>query len=137
MLQELTIDNYALIDHTDLKLDGGMSVITGETGAGKSIMLGALGLLIFLLTVIFCYAYRFVGQVMQAQENPAASARTTPTAPRHSKSTSRLPTTACTPRRMPTSAKNTAAGAPATACSCVPQKAPPLGELARKARLRG
>ncbi len=46
MLQELTIDNYALIDHTDLKLDGGMSVITGETGAGKSIMLGALGLLL-------------------------------------------------------------------------------------------
>ncbi len=46
MLQELTIDNYALIDHTDLKLGGGMSVITGETGAGKSIMLGALGLLL-------------------------------------------------------------------------------------------
>ncbi len=46
MLQELTIENYALIDHTDLKLDGGMSVITGETGAGKSIMLGALGLLL-------------------------------------------------------------------------------------------
>lgn len=46
MLQELTIDNYALIDHTDLKLEGGMSVITGETGAGKSIMLGALGLLL-------------------------------------------------------------------------------------------
>lgn len=46
MLQELTIDNYALIDHTDLALDGGMSVITGETGAGKSIMLGALGLLL-------------------------------------------------------------------------------------------
>lgn len=46
MLQELIIDNYALIDHTDIKLDGGMSVITGETGAGKSIMLGALGLLL-------------------------------------------------------------------------------------------
>lgn len=46
MLKELTIDNYALIDHTDLQLDGGMSVITGETGAGKSIMLGALGMLL-------------------------------------------------------------------------------------------
>ncbi len=46
MLQQLIIDNYALIDHTDLTLDGGMSVITGETGAGKSIMLGALGMLL-------------------------------------------------------------------------------------------
>lgn len=46
MLQQLIIDNYALIDHTDLTLDGGMSVITGETGAGKSIMLGALGVLL-------------------------------------------------------------------------------------------
>lgn len=46
VLQQLIIDNYALIDHTDLTLDGGMSVITGETGAGKSIMLGALGMLL-------------------------------------------------------------------------------------------
>lgn len=46
MLQHLTISNYALIDRTDLDLDAGMSVITGETGAGKSIMLGALGMLL-------------------------------------------------------------------------------------------
>lgn len=45
MLQQLTISNYALIDHTEISFDGGMSVITGETGAGKSIMLGALALL--------------------------------------------------------------------------------------------
>ncbi len=45
MLQQLSISNYALIDHTEISFDGGMSVITGETGAGKSIMLGALALL--------------------------------------------------------------------------------------------
>lgn len=46
MLTELTISNYALIDKTDLELDEGMTIITGETGAGKSIMLGALGLIL-------------------------------------------------------------------------------------------
>lgn len=46
MLKELTISNYALIDQTDLDLDNGLTIITGETGAGKSIMLGALGLIL-------------------------------------------------------------------------------------------
>ncbi len=46
MLQQLNINNYALIEHTELNLDKGLSVITGETGAGKSIMLGAIGLLL-------------------------------------------------------------------------------------------
>lgn len=46
MLKQLTIQNYALIERTELDLADGMSVITGETGAGKSIMLGALGLLL-------------------------------------------------------------------------------------------
>ena len=45
MLQHLTISNYALIEHLDINFDTGFSVITGETGAGKSIMLGALALL--------------------------------------------------------------------------------------------
>ena len=45
MLTSLQISNYALIDHLDLTFNGGFSVITGETGAGKSILLGALGLL--------------------------------------------------------------------------------------------
>lgn len=45
MLQHLTIKNYALIRHLELEPSGNLSVITGETGAGKSIMLGALGLL--------------------------------------------------------------------------------------------
>lgn len=46
MLAHLTIKNYALIDHLEMDLSGHLNVITGETGAGKSIMLGALGLLL-------------------------------------------------------------------------------------------
>ena len=46
MLQSLHIQNYALIDQLDITFDGGFSVITGETGAGKSILLGAIGLLL-------------------------------------------------------------------------------------------
>lgn len=45
MLTSLHIKNYALIEQLDLALSEGFSVITGETGAGKSIILGALGLL--------------------------------------------------------------------------------------------
>lgn len=45
MLTSLHISNYALIEQLDLTLSEGFSVITGETGAGKSIILGALGLL--------------------------------------------------------------------------------------------
>ncbi|SFB64410.1 DNA repair protein RecN [Azotobacter beijerinckii] len=44
MLVHLSIHNYAIVEHLDLELDTGMTVITGETGAGKSIMLDALGL---------------------------------------------------------------------------------------------
>lgn len=46
MLSHLIIDNYALIEHLELKLEDGFSVITGQTGAGKSILLGAIGLLL-------------------------------------------------------------------------------------------
>ena len=46
MLRQLYIKNYALIDHLDIELHPGFSVITGETGAGKSIILGAIGLLL-------------------------------------------------------------------------------------------
>ncbi len=45
MLQHLYIQNYALIRELDINFSEGFSVITGETGAGKSIILGALGLL--------------------------------------------------------------------------------------------
>lgn len=46
MLRRLTVENYALIDKLDLQLDSHLNIITGETGAGKSILLGALGLLL-------------------------------------------------------------------------------------------
>lgn len=46
MLRSLYIQNYALIEKLDIDLDSGFSVITGETGAGKSIILGAIGLLL-------------------------------------------------------------------------------------------
>ncbi|MGM9675393.1 MAG: DNA repair protein RecN [Bacteroidaceae bacterium] len=46
MLTHLYIKNYALIDELDIDLHPGFSVITGETGAGKSIILGAIGLLL-------------------------------------------------------------------------------------------
>lgn len=45
MLKHLHIENYALIESLDIDLQDGFSVITGETGAGKSILLGAIGLL--------------------------------------------------------------------------------------------
>jgi DNA repair protein RecN (Recombination protein N) len=45
MIKHLHIQNYALIDSIDLSLSDGLSVITGETGAGKSILLGAISLL--------------------------------------------------------------------------------------------
>ncbi len=44
MLSQLTIRNYAIVDLLEIDFKAGMSVITGETGAGKSIILGALGL---------------------------------------------------------------------------------------------
>lgn len=46
MLRSLYIQNYALIEKLDITFDTGFSVITGETGAGKSIILGAIGLLL-------------------------------------------------------------------------------------------
>ena len=42
MLARLRVDSFALIDHVDIELGAGLTVITGETGAGKSILIGAL-----------------------------------------------------------------------------------------------
>lgn len=45
MLQELSITNFAIIEHLDIAFEAGMTVLTGETGAGKSIIIDAVGLL--------------------------------------------------------------------------------------------
>lgn len=45
MLQELTIRDFAIIEKMDLEFQSQMTVLTGETGAGKSIIIDALGLL--------------------------------------------------------------------------------------------
>ena len=46
MLSSISINNYALINHLHIDFSSGLSIITGETGAGKSILLGALGLVL-------------------------------------------------------------------------------------------
>jgi len=46
MLNHIRIRNFAIIDHLDLEFTSGLTALTGETGAGKSILLGALGLLL-------------------------------------------------------------------------------------------
>jgi DNA repair protein RecN (Recombination protein N) len=46
MLQKLAISNYALIDDLEISFDKGLNILTGETGAGKSIILGALSLIL-------------------------------------------------------------------------------------------
>ncbi|MCC8427263.1 DNA repair protein RecN [Mucilaginibacter sp. UR6-11] len=46
MLQKLSISNYALIDTLEISFDKGLNILTGETGAGKSIILGALSLIL-------------------------------------------------------------------------------------------
>ena len=46
MLERLSIENYALIQQLELELSPSLNIITGETGAGKSIILGAIGLLL-------------------------------------------------------------------------------------------
>jgi DNA repair protein RecN (Recombination protein N) len=48
MLEELVVKNYALIDHLQVRFSRGLNILTGETGAGKSIMIGALGLVLGL-----------------------------------------------------------------------------------------
>lgn len=45
MIRNLSIQNYAIIDELEIKFPDGLTIITGETGAGKSILLGALGLI--------------------------------------------------------------------------------------------
>ncbi len=46
MLLELSITDFAIIEHLDIDFQAGMTVLTGETGAGKSIIIDAVGLLV-------------------------------------------------------------------------------------------
>ncbi|MDO9040135.1 MAG: AAA family ATPase, partial [Bacteroidota bacterium] len=46
MLKSLSIKNYALIDSLNIGFSDDLNILTGETGAGKSILLGAIGLII-------------------------------------------------------------------------------------------
>ena len=46
MLRRLMVENYALIEHLEIEFDSSLNIITGETGAGKSILMGALALLL-------------------------------------------------------------------------------------------
>ena len=46
MLRSLVIQNYALIESLEIRFDSGMTALTGETGSGKTILLGALQLII-------------------------------------------------------------------------------------------
>ena len=46
MLKKIRINNYALIDNVEISFKKGMTSITGETGAGKSILLGGLSLVL-------------------------------------------------------------------------------------------
>ena len=48
MLEELVVQNYALIDRLQVRFSPGLNILTGETGAGKSILIGALGLILGL-----------------------------------------------------------------------------------------
>jgi DNA repair protein RecN (Recombination protein N) len=48
MLERLSVNNYALIDNLEVRFSPGLNILTGETGAGKSILIGALGLLLGL-----------------------------------------------------------------------------------------
>jgi DNA repair protein RecN (Recombination protein N) len=48
MLEQLVVSNYALIDRLEVRFTPGLNILTGETGAGKSILVGALGLLLGL-----------------------------------------------------------------------------------------
>ena len=53
MLRSLYIQNYALIEKLDISFETGFSVITGETGAGKSIILGAIVKVILIFQLAF------------------------------------------------------------------------------------
>ena len=71
MLRSLYIQNYALIEKLDIRFETGFSVITGETGAGKSIILGAIGLLLGQRADV-----KAIRQVVEGELNPSSDTPT-------------------------------------------------------------
>ena len=77
MLHELRIRNFAIIDQLELTFATGLNIITGETGAGKSIILDALGMLLgnllgFILSLYFTLnPYRLPGDLYFITALPA------------------------------------------------------------------
>ena len=99
MLKNLTIRNYALIENLGLEFGPGLTIITGETGAGKSIMLGALGLVMGGRADT-----RIISDGGDKSVVPALSALSSPTSTR---SSVRYSTSAAsTGSRMPTGVPN-------------------------------
>ncbi|MBD3895464.1 DNA repair protein RecN [Halomonas sp. ML-15] len=112
MLVQLAIRDYAIVDSLDLELHGGMTAVTGETGAGKSILLGALGL---------CLGERAdAGSVRHGRERADLSARFDITALPEARAwleSRELPSDDCLLRRVITAAGRSKAwinGQPAT-----------------------
>ena len=96
MLRRLSVENYALIDKLEMELDPHLNIITGETGAGKSILLGALGLLL---------GAKNDGSAMKdAARNCTVKGRSTSRGAVWSPSSRR--TTSITPRRPPSRASS-------------------------------
>lgn len=78
MLQELQIQNYAIIDELTIRFDQALNIITGETGAGKSILMGALSLILGdradIGVVLNKEKKCFVEGVFQVQDKPGVKA---------------------------------------------------------------
>ncbi|MCD6019119.1 MAG: recN [Bacteroidetes bacterium] len=72
MLHNLRIQNFALIEETEVRLNQGLTVITGETGAGKSILLGALGLTLGNRADVSSLHHKTKKCIIEAQFNIAA-----------------------------------------------------------------
>ena len=72
MLQKISVSNYALIESLNISFENGFTVITGETGAGKSILLGALGLVLGKradVSVLFSKAEKCIVELSFQLEN--------------------------------------------------------------------
>ena len=66
MLEELNVRNYALIENLSVRFTDGLNILTGETGAGKSILIGALGLILGpIVAALFVTIWEMYGVVFR------------------------------------------------------------------------